>query len=394
MSQPLPTSSEVRFTPDHPGVYRLDFWMDNGTASSEVLVAEVRVIGDLDVPLDYATVGEGLASLAPGSTLTVGPGVWPLVADRGTLDTTIVGAGRDQTILDGQALGTVFRAKDATLALSDLTITGGFGGEGGGLSFTNAEVTLTNVAILANVGTQGGGLFCETCNATIIGSLIADNVSGFQGGGILFQGSTLDKGQLDMVQSALLANIAPDDWGGGLFMKTGSDGNLTNVIVSDNAAVNGGGISVNSASSSLWLEHVTATFNAADDQGAFLRFSPGVDLTIVDSIIWGNDNVAAIWTDSLDTFSQTYCLVGDNAGDYEMGNQPEPIHGVDGNQINVGDPAWLNTSDDLDWTNDTWRLDPATSTAVDAGDPAGTLDPDGSAPDLGAFGGALGAWTP
>ena len=83
--------------------------MDSGTASSEILLAEVRVEGDLDVPEDYATVGEAVASLGPNSTLWVGPGTWPLRADRGLLDTTLVvamgefgrtpkinaGAGRD-----------------------------------------------------------------------------------------------------------------------------------------------------------------------------------------------------------------------------------------------------------------------------------------------------------
>ena len=58
-------------------------------------------------------------------------------------------------------------------------------------------------------------------------------------------------------------------------------------------------------------------------------------------------------------------------------------------------PQFLAFSDDLDWTNDDYQIQPGDPLVVDQGvwieDPDRGDDPDGSAPDLGAYGGSLGA---
>ncbi|HHO50905.1 MAG TPA: hypothetical protein ENK18_08550 [Deltaproteobacteria bacterium] len=388
--QPFLGASTMTFTPDSPGVYFFEFHATDASSSSEVIVAEVRVNGDLEVPADYPSVGEALQRLSSGYTLRIDAGTWPVRIDRLGLDTTIIGAGRSLTVLDGEGLGTVLTADGGTTVLRDLTITGGFGSKGGGLFLKNTTLTLDRVGLVANVAAQGGGIYCDRCVATATDLLVADNVSGYQGGGMLFTGL----GSLDLTHGLLVANLAPNDWGGALFLSGGCDATLTNTIASDNYALRGGAFAANSSTSDLTLDHVTATFNEASVEGALVKLESGDSFIITDSILWGNKGVSAVHLDSVSLFQQTYSLVGNNVGNYDLSTSlTEPTDGVDNNQIETGDPAFLSTSDDLDWTNDSWQLDPATSTAIDAGDPLGSLDPDSSAPDLGAFGGADGAWT-
>jgi hypothetical protein len=122
---------------------------------------------------------------------------------------------------------------------------------------------------------------------------------------------------------------------------------------------------------------------------------------VTDSIVWANPGGEQIGEKSeSDGFTLSHTLVAgsdvDPIGglplDFLVVESPLPVDGADGNQIGA-DPLLLGAVDDGDWTGDDWTPD-AASPAVDAGDPLGAPDPDGSLPDLGAFGGALGAWTP
>ena len=205
------------FVPDNPGVFRFGLVVDDGTASSPMAIAEVRVAGDLLVPEDYGTMEEAVASLGPGHAIEVAEGTWPMQAERADgLDITIRGKGQGLTILDGEGLGTVLTAVDdggpkMQILLENLTVTGGFGAEGGGLFFDDAIVTLIDVTLEANAAATGAAMFCDRCELTLTRVRVVDNVAGFSAGGIRTAGTA---SSVTIQQSLFAANLAPNDWGG------------------------------------------------------------------------------------------------------------------------------------------------------------------------------------
>jgi len=71
---------------------------------------------------------------------------------------------------------------EGAVTLSDLTVTGGDGDEGGAL-FTNGPATITGSVIRGNhAGSEGGGVLSEG-TITVTHSLISDNTSGNSGAG-------------------------------------------------------------------------------------------------------------------------------------------------------------------------------------------------------------------
>jgi hypothetical protein len=327
----------------------------------------------------------------------VGEGTWPTRVALVGRDLTIAGAGRDLTVLDGEGVGTVLVTEDEALALEDLTVTGGLGGRGGGVrTDSNSVVTLTDVTFSGNRAAEGAAVYLDSADLVGTGVRVLDNHSGWRGGGI----SATVSSTIGLEQSLLAGNAADIDEGGAIYL-SGSDATLTNVVIADNDALDGGGIFATGSSSLVELDHVTAAFNQGGALGAFMYLQLGSSAILVDSVVWANHGTEQIGEPNEGSVSltQTYTLLGgsdlDGAGlplDYQLYDSPVPTNGYDGNQIDV-DPLLLGASDDGDWTNDDWSLD-AASPAVDAGDPVGSPDPDASLPDLGAFGGALGAWTP
>ncbi len=383
----------VSFQPDTAGVFVLQLVVSDPAVSSAPDLVEVRVPGDLRVPEDYASVAAALHAVEPGYTIDVGPGTWPLSYDLLGLNVTIVGAGRDLTTLDGEGVATILTAREAeVLDLADLTLTGGWGAVGGALSIDNsAVVTLTRVSVAANVAVDGGGVRITGAGSQLIGTQVrfVDNVGTYRGGGI--DASSL--AFVDLQQALVAGNLTGEDSGGGIRVQQ-SDVVVSNAIFSDNFGSSGGGVYVQSGSS-VDLNYITAIANSANSNGTFLGVS-GEDFSVTTasldhSIVAQNQGQAAI-QESRSTYAQTYCLFDDNGSNFDVTTEPED--GMDGNQIDSGVSGLVGFSADLDWTNDDWALDPALSTAIDAGDPLAPSDVDGTTADLGAFGGPLGDWVP
>ncbi|MBX2803075.1 MAG: PKD domain-containing protein [Myxococcales bacterium] len=386
------------FTPDTPGVFALQLTVNNGSQTSAPAVTEVRVAGEIEVPADYGTMAEALDSLAPGSTLRVAAGTWPMVVDRGRLDTTIIGAGRGLTILDGEGQGTVFSAAGVSgnrvvVHLEDLTITGGLGGLGGGVFQEQTNTTLINVELTDNVAGEGGGIYCHVCSLDADRVTVTDNGAGYAAGGIRVGGNAAS---LTLTRALVAGNLAPNNWGGGLLVEGGGGGTVRNVVFADNEALVGGGIAMNSATAGLTVDHVTATHNTGINSGDFAQVNAtNTGFSLTNSIVVGHDTSEAVFVASAANYDQDFSLFSDNAVDFVLVSSTAvvPTDGVDGNQINSGVPDFTALSDDDDWTNEDWTLG-ATSDAVDAGDPAAPADLDDSTADLGAFGGMTGDWTP
>jgi hypothetical protein len=152
------------------------------------------VAADLDVcpsGCTYDSIASAVAVAAPGDTIQVAAGTYadPIVVPTATTPLTIVGAGRDTTVLDGEGLRTVLRIPAGVeLTLQDLTITRGRGvrdggvigsGNGGAIANEGGSITLRQVTVSDSVGEDRGGAIWNNGGIVIVeDSLMSGNSSG------------------------------------------------------------------------------------------------------------------------------------------------------------------------------------------------------------------------
>ncbi len=380
----------VGLTPDRGGRYVLRATASNGTSTDSDDVA-VYVAGDLDVPGDYASVDDAIEVIRSGYTLTIGPGTWPTnsIIRR---DLTIEGSGRDLTILDGGYRDPVLvTTTDAdVLTIRDLSITAGLNGEGGGLKISSGLVaTLEDVAMYDNIAVQGGAIYSQG-DLAVVRSRLVDNGATYQGGAVYSYLNSVST----LVHTTVSGNLALTH-GAGVYTRD-ADLYWDNGLCTDNYAGYGGGCIftqgiATSTTHMLELRHLTAALNEAETSGSFWQGAANDGLHVFrDLIVVDHRGAAALQTSSsLVDVDMAYCVL-DNFESFDI-DVPEPTLGM---SVDRGVPVFVDVTDDLDWSNDDYHLDPSDLLAIDAGDPAGTDDPDGSPPDVGAFGGELGDWVP
>ena len=263
-------------------------------------------------PCAFHSVREAVAAASPGDTLRLCPGTYrePLVNEPHMLllanDLTLIGAGADTTILDGE--GIVNRTvsavgSNATVALEGLTITGGNAGTGQGGGIANeGDLTLTDCFITGNRAlegggivttgalhlvtsrvqknrsTEGGGIFHDRQNGaditvTLVDSKVTGNTADNRGGGIRLNGGTL----ILNGTSRVARNIA-EDGGGGIYTVEGNVTLADASRVSRNKANYAGGIFTIRGSVML-KDHSSVTGNSAGGEGGGLyAWTSGVTL--------------------------------------------------------------------------------------------------------------------
>jgi hypothetical protein len=202
--------------------------------------------------------------------------------------------------------------------------------------------------------------------------------------------------------------------GGGLYVGAGAEVELAHVTMTDNEAeARGGGYAVDAGGllvvaggtsscnvatyegGALWvgegevrLDHVTSVSDrgcapASEACGAIFHVEESGTLDVEDTVVDQHAaEVTALWAAGPTTlaWSNVASLGTRYAGDVTEG---EGMLDQGGNVVGVtcdGEPG----GEDLHLV--------AGAASVDAGDPADGLDPDGSAPDQGAYGGPAGDW--
>lgn len=189
----------------------------------------------------------------------------------------------------------VYFTIDSTAVLDGFTITGGNGGEGGGIYNYAASPTILNCIITGNTASAGGGMY-NTYFATpyFINCLIAGNSAG-NGGGIFNYYSGLPR---------LINCIIRDN------MATGSGGGIDNVNVGDPVLIN-----------------CTITGNsAAPGKGGALASSTYSGTRLINCILWNNGRDNAIKNYRSNQNQPTYdisadhCLIEAESVDYVGSN--------------------------------------------------------------------------
>jgi len=275
-------------------------------AANEVSVDAVIHLpaGHYELTLDYSGVADHYGSLKVTQE------------DR---TTTILGAGRDVTVIDATTLRTlgvsfpdrVFMVTyHAGLELIGVTVTGGYTenfsshNDGGGIWNWNGYLTVTDCIIEGNVaGRGGGGIANHVGPATITNTIIRNNTTDAPDytGDFNYGGGIQNTGTMLVVDSDITGNSTNKfGFGGGIANAGIVD--VVNSAISGNQAPVGGGIGIDwvgATSGDEWVTTVTNSAiidNQAHNSGGGISnngggiLNPGTDVTaiLIDSVVSGN----------------------------------------------------------------------------------------------------------
>ncbi len=388
--------------------------------------------GTWDAPYPEIQQGIDAAWAASCPDVEVADGTYYENIDYGGADVYVSSHyGPDATIIDGSSIDSVVRfvsGESNASGIKGFTIQNGAASLGGGIRIEGADPVIGGNEIVDNgvVGDGGGGgIGMLDAFPLIVNNIIQDNNAcyggpeeGCDGGGLNVRGggptivdnlildnSAGDGGGMWMVRSdaniywnVFDSNQADDTdpdtagQGGGVDIQIGSEGTLfTNNIVTNNvASTHGGGVAVfelSAAYGNAEVSHNVIAYNSVVETtygGGLLAWGSTAPIFHNNLVAW-NDG-GGIWLNA--TADARYNLVYGNSTDW-LGSQGS-LTGVAGN-ISMT-PGVAAASDDGDWTNDDWHPGSSGAAIVDAGDPGGASDADGSRADIGAYGGVHSAW--
>ncbi len=236
----------------------------------------------------YINIQDAIADVADGATITLAPETFQenLVVTR---TVTLVGAGKNSTILDGSGSVSFEPAVSnvGTLTLTNLTLTGGNSESGGGGLLNDGTAFLQNVAVTnnrASASSSGGGI---ANNGTLVieNSEISNNsVNGGDGGGIDNQGVlTMTHVTIDRNRATLNSSF-----GGGL-SHLGLWLMADHITVTENSAGYGGGVLIDifATGGVGYVQNSTIMSNSARFEGAGVHIFFG-DAFISQTLIYGN----------------------------------------------------------------------------------------------------------
>jgi hypothetical protein len=219
---------------------------------------------------------------------------------------TISGPGARAVAVSGNSATTVFQVDSGlTAEIDGLTITGGNGSLGGGLS-NSGNLTLNNDVFVANSGGSGGGIMnSNPGRLTIMGSTFSSNTATASGGGLW------NSGTLNVSSTTFSDNQAIGSSGGGLFTLSSGNVAITASTFVNNSAQIGGGI-WSGGNGNVTLTGSTIVSNSADFGGGVN--TAGGNIAILSNTI--ADNVATTdgggISDSAGTITLTSTIVFDN----------------------------------------------------------------------------------
>ncbi|MFW6155062.1 MAG: right-handed parallel beta-helix repeat-containing protein [Planctomycetota bacterium] len=169
--------------------------------------------------------------------------------------------------------GGIYNRRDATMRLSNVTVSGNEAHEGGGIYNWGSPLTCSNVTLIGNAADEyGGGIFNDDGTMTLSNATISGNTAGSRGGGI-WNGF----GTVTLSNVTVSGNEASVGNGGGIYNTGTGTLTLSNVTVSGNS---GGGI--HSFDGTLTLSNVTVRGNrTSGDGGGIWELFATVTLTNV-----------------------------------------------------------------------------------------------------------------
>ncbi|MCA9903669.1 MAG: CSLREA domain-containing protein, partial [Anaerolineae bacterium] len=239
------------------------------------------------------------ANAISGAQVTVPAGTYTLAingtgedyAGTGDLDIrasmTIVGAGRDSTVIDGADRDRVFDIISGTVTLQGLTVQKGRtvrDQRGGGIQ-NAADLTLMDVTVKENYSdsASGGGIL-NSGSALLLRVFVVNNVADDGGGG-----GIVSEGPLEVRNSQIGGNNATNiAVGGGGILNWYATAVITGSTIYDNHSVGGGGIENRGNSAHLTMTNSTLSGNSAHYDGGGLESNYSARATLKNVTITGN----------------------------------------------------------------------------------------------------------
>lgn len=265
----------------------------------------------------FGDVQAAVDAAPEGGVVLICPGDWPGSVDLGGRDIGLVGIeGSASTRLIGDGTGPVVRVGGGGAArLTGLSLVGGGGEQGAGLTCLRGSVVASDLALLGGVASgNGGGLFAERCTVDLTGLLAEGNSAAGYGGGAYFDNSTgvirdstlrgntalegggafIMRGNIDLEGNLFEANSAtgaseavfgPGGGGGGLWTAN-SARVVGNTIRGNSSNYNGGGGVFYGGSSLVENNVVEGNFGGEDGGGLYFNQTGG---RIVGNTVTGNE---------------------------------------------------------------------------------------------------------
>ena len=177
----------------------------------------------INIPENYPTIQEGIYAATYGDTVFVSTGRYSLETGENfpiimISNINLIGEDEETTILDAQQTGSVITMDNCeNNTISDLTITGGAGTNGGGMILLGSDPILKRITITNNTSSSdGAGIYLDGSSPLLNHITITHNVTNNIGGGMYLKASnptlthvTIAYNVSDEGQGISLYNSAP-----------------------------------------------------------------------------------------------------------------------------------------------------------------------------------------
>jgi len=246
----------------------------NGTASNDCLGNSIG--GGICIP--NASLALTDSTLSNNSASYGGGGIFSITGGITLTDSALV---NNTTAGKGGGVFSTFHTGSVTLTNS--TLSGNSALSGGGIYSGASAVTLTNSTLSGNSATngKGGGIYSAAGTATLTNSTLSANSAPNGKGGGIFSGGTLM-----LTGSTLNGNSAANGDGGAIYSSGTGNATVINSTLSGNSAANGGGIYAYHPGY-LTLTHATISANTATSFGGG-GVRGNASITVNNSIVAGN----------------------------------------------------------------------------------------------------------
>jgi len=177
----------------------------------------------INIPENYPIIQEGINAATAGDTIFVSTGTYsPETGEHFPIimisNINLIGEDEETTILDAQQTGSVIAMDNCeNNTISNLTITGGEGTNGGGMLLLGSDPLLKHITITNNTSYfEGAGMYLDDSNPLLNHITISHNVTNHNGGGMHIRSSnptltyvTIAYNISDEGQGIALYNSAP-----------------------------------------------------------------------------------------------------------------------------------------------------------------------------------------
>lgn len=246
---------------------------------------------------------------------------------------TITGPGANLLTVSGNNVTRHFiNSSGDTASISGLTLTAGRVSGSGGAIQNNGILTVTNLVINANMATNnfGGGIFSGGGTTLNVVNCIISNNTSLLGGGIINNGGTVAITGSTISNNITTSTDGSFRSGGGIFAASGVT-NLTNTVISGNQATFASGVGgiASVGNPQLTITNSTIMGNSATGDGGGIVHSP------IQSTAFLNISNSTISNNTANTDNNNF---GDGGGVFLGGQGPATISGstINDNRANTG----------------------------------------------------------